>query len=559
MLGTAQNPSGYDGQMSVIPLGRAGLFTDAAQVDIPTSGLIRANNATYYNQILQKDYGSRIWNDSACPAAIVRAIEMYPDSQSHNQRLFALCANGQIYKFSNHYTQTQVTAQSAAPTSLITSGYNSMVVGGNELLNNPKKLFTFNGYNPPQVISGYTTTRYNISLPAADWTGTAQPFGGVIHRGALWAWGNTNNPSSIYASNVTNHEDFSTVGSAFVYNVYPGEYDGIVAACVFRGRLYVCKYPLGVYYLVDSDSNPANWYFTKQSDDFGACSPQSMCVANNDLLVANNYGSITSMLAALVFGDTIASDLFNTQNCFRYSQQEVRADVVTSRNMVYYSKKRQLLTSFQSNAGNTSDRIAVIDFKNAQSTPRIAWLDKDQPNCLFMVRDAQKVPKPFYGANDGNLYEMDVADHWVGSATNTAQQTAYKFDCQTPHMDFSQDNVILGSQVKTYDFVEVEYEPTGGYNCSMDVLIDGRFQGTYTIDLSAQATKSNLGQMPLDTTGSLNTTVVDGLANNYRKFQIYGDGRTISLRFYNSGLGQDVRLVRARVYYRLSGQQQTVG
>lgn len=550
MIQAPPNPSGYQGQISIIPLGKSGLFTDAAQSDIPVSGLIRANNVTYYNQVLQKEYGSRIWNSTPCPAGVVRAQEMYPDSQSQNQRLYALCKNGQIYKFPNYFTQTLVTAQTGAPVSLNINNYNAMVIGGNEVLNAAKKLFVLNGYDTPQVISGDTTVRYNMSLPAFDWTGTNQPFGGVIHRGSLFAWGNRNNPHAVYQSNVLDHEDFQTTNAVNNYNVYPGEYDGIVCGCVFRGRLYVLKYPLGLYYLVDTDSNFQNWYFTKQSDDFGACSPQSASVVLNDLFVANNYGSFTSLLAALVFGDTVASDIFHTQGAFRFAEDEVRPDVVNIRSMVYYSKKKMVLCTFQSNVGMEPDRIAVIDFKNPQNTPKISWTNKDQANCLFLVRNNLKIPKPFYGSNDGNLYEMDVQDIWVGSETDTTNQSAYLFDAQTPHIDFSQENLFLGSQVKTYDFLEVQYEPTGDWNCNIDIFIDGRAQGTYLLNLSA---RSNLSEMPLD------SSVVDGQAGFYRRFPIYGEGRCISLRFYNNGLGESVRLVRALIYYRISGQQQMVG
>jgi len=550
MISGNPNIAGYNGLIATINIGQSGLFTDAAQSNIPATALIRANNVTYYNQILEKDYGSRIWNSIPCPAPIVRAQEMYPDSQSQNQRLFALCSNGQIFKFPNYFTQTPITPDVGAPTALNTNNYNAMVVGGNELVNNPKKLFVFDGYDIPQVISGDTALRHNISMPAADWTGTSQPFGGVIHKGAMYAWGNTGNPHAVYASSVTNHEDFQTIGAAFSYNIYPGEYDGIVCGCVFRGRLYVFKYPLGLYYLVDTDSNRANWFFTKHSDDFGACSPQSATVALNDLIVANNYGSFTSLLAALVFGDTIASDIFHTQGCFRFSESEVRPDVVKIRSMVYYSKKQQILCTFQSNVGNSSDRIAVIDFKNPQKIPRIAWINKDKPNCLFLVRNAQKIPKPFYGSSDGNFYEMDVADRWVGSATDTTKQSAYLFDCQTPFMNFSNIDASQASQEKEYEFIEIEYEPTGDWDVSMDVFIDQRFQKTYTFNLSA---RSSLNEMPL------NASRIDGLGGFYRRQRIYGKGRTISLRFYNGGLGQDVRLVRAYIYYRLAAQSQTVG
>lgn len=547
MIPAPPNLTGYIGNPMAIALGKTGLYTDAAQSEIPMSGLIRANNVTYYNQVLQKDYGSRIWNTTPCPAGVVRALEMYPDTQSQNQRVYAFCKDGQVYKFPNYFTQVAITPVSGAPASLDHHNYTAMVVGGNELTNQPKKLFIWNGYDSPQIITGDGITRANISKPAADWTGTAQPFGAVIHRAQMWAWGNSNNPHQIYSSSATNHEDFQTNSAAFTYSVYPGEFDGIVACTVFRGRLYLLKYPLGVYYLVDTDADPGNWYFTKQSDDFGACSPQSTGVALNDLMVANNYGSLTSMLAALVFGDVLASDIFHKQACYRFANNEVRADIVSSRSMIYYSQKQRLMVSFQSNVGSSPDRIASIDFKNPDGVPKISWSDKDQANCLFMVRDNFKIPRPFYGSNDGNLYQMDIEDRWVGSETDTTNQKAYLFDAQTPHMDMSQGNPVLGAQVKSFDFLEIEYEPTGNWNCNVDVFIDGRFQKTYLVDLSA---RSNLSEMPL------NSSVVDGLAGFYRRFKIHGQGRTISLRFYNDGLGEDVRLVRAIVYFQVTGQQQ---
>lgn len=550
MIAGAPNLSGYIGYIQTIQLGRSGLFTDAAQSDIPTTSLIRANNVTYYNQVVQKCFGSRIWNSAPCPASVVRAIEMYPDSSSQLQRIFALCADGQIYKFPNYFTQTPITAGTGSPVALNTNNYNYMVVGGNELTNNPKKLFILDGVDSPQVITADTTVRNNIALPAFDWTGTGQPFGGVMHRGAFYAWGNNNNPHAIYSSSVTNHEDFQTVGAAFNYTVYPGEYDGIVCGCVFRGRLYVFKYPLGVYYLVDTDPDRANWYFTKQSDDFGACSPQSAAVVLNDLFIANNYGSFTSLLAALVFGDTIASDIFHTQGCFRFAENEVRPDVVKIRSMIYYSKKQQVICNFQSNLGNKPDRIVTIDYKNPQKIPNISWFNKDQANCLFLVRDNLKIPRPFYGSSDGNLYQMDVSDRWVGSETDTTNQKAYEFDIQTPYMNLSQLDGSLSSQVKDFEFLEIEYEPTGNWNCTVEVYIDQRFQGKYLFDLSG---RSDLSEMPL------NSSAVDGLGGFYTRFPIYGQGRTISLRFQNNGLGQDVRLVRAHIYFRISGQQQTVG
>lgn len=204
--------------------------------------------------------------------------------------------------------------------------------------------------------------------------------------------------------------------------------------------------------------------------------------------------------------------------------------------------------SYQSHVSDYYDRIAKIDYRNQSSPPKATFITKDQPNCLFNVRDQFKVPKPFYGANDGNIYEMDRNVFWVGNDTD--DRRGYAFDAQTPHMDFSMGESTLGDQVKLFDFLVIEYEATGDWNVNVEVYIDSRHAGTYLCNLSS---RSDLDEFPLG------VTVVDGLSPFYRMFPIYGEGKCISLRFYNSEAGQDVRLVKARIYYRLSGQQASVG
>lgn len=549
----------YAGTTFVIPFGQAGLVTDGAQSNIPSNALIRANNVTFYDSVIQKDYGSRIWNSTPLPDSVVRGFEMFVDSGSQQQRVFALCADGQIYKLNNYFTQTKVTPSSISdPASLNTDGYNCMVAGGNEVPGNPKKLFIFDGHNTPQVVTADGVTRRNMTKPAADWTGTNQPIAGMVYRGRMLAWGCPNNPHFLYMSNVSDHEDFTTSLAINIFNVYPGEGDLIVCAQAFRGTLFLFKYPIGLYYLVDMDPSAANWYIAKHSDDFGACSPQSCAITNDNMIVANNYGSLTSMTAALVYGDLLNKDVFYQLYNYRFAQQEVRPDIIKSRSLIYYAAKRQLMSSFQSNIGNKPDRISVLDFRDQSTSPKSSWTNKDQPNCLFTIRDNTKVARPFYGASDGNIYQMDSEDRWVGSASDTTKQSAYLFEAQTPHMDFGQGNIYspgtgnatLAAMNKLYDFLEIEYEPTGDWDVQIDVFVDGRLIGTYSCNLSARST---LGEMPL------NASPIDGRAGFFRRFPLNGTGRVISLRFYNNGLGQNVRLARAIFYYRLSENQQLVG
>lgn len=536
----------YDGQIAVIPLGSSGLYSDAPQSNIPPTNLIRADNVTYYNSVLQKDFGSRQWNVSALPAGIVRFAEMFPDSQGQNQRIFTLLQDGTIYRLLNNFTQQLVTAVSPAPTTLNPNNYTCMVVGGNEQANRPKKLFTFTGYDPVQVVSGENTTRTNIASPPVDWSGTNQPFAGLFHRGRLFAWGCQNDPHRVYVSLATNHEDFTTQPLSF--SVYPGESDGIVGGAVFRGRLYMAKYPLGCYFLNDTDTTSANWYFSKFSDDFGGVSPQGFAISGDDLIIANNYGSLTSMAAAFKFGDIDSADVFHTLGVRRFFEGEIRPDAIYKRDMMFYGFRRQYFVSYQSFMNPYPDRIMGMDVRDQRSAAKIALSTKDQPNCLGLIRDMVRVPRPFYGASDGFLYQMDVKDRWVGPSTGS-ERVAYEMNAQTPHMDFSQGNALMGSQVKQFDFIQVEYEPTGDWDVDIDVFIDSRFQGTYKLNLSGF---SDLDEMPM------NVAVVDGLVGFSNRIPIYGEGQRISLRFRNAVLGQDVRLVKAFIYYKMSGEQEQV-
>ncbi len=563
--------SDYEGQIGVVPLGVGGLFTDAAQCNIPATSLIQASNLTFYNGVLEKDFGSRLWNeDAAAGLSILRIQEFFPFPQT--QRVFAIlryepgvevltnfsvnwfsrgvtAGKGPLIKYDNNFTLTEVVSSDGGPEFLTSAGYTCMLRCGNEVTNRPRLLFVMNGHDPVQVVTADQNTRSTISDPPADWSGSNQPFAGILHRNRVFAWGAKNNPHQVYASSATNHQDFTT--SSLQFSVYPGEGEYIVGGCVFRGRMFVAKYPLGVYYLVDDDADEANWYFAKFCDDFGGVSPQGWTVANDDVVLANSFGSLTSLAAAFKFGDFTTADIFHQMGVRRYTADQVRPDVVLYRDLIFYPYKRQYFAAYQSFMNPYPDRIFCMDIRN-QESPKISFSDKDQPNCLALIRDNLQIQRPFYGSRNGGIYQMDQQDRWVGPSTGdsglTTNQAGYLMDAQTPHMDFSQGETLLGSQVKLFDFIQLVYEPTGNWNVDILVYIDSRLMGTYTVNLSG---RSNLDQFPLT------NSVVDGEVGFSDRIPIYGEGKCISLRFQQGGVGQNARLVKAYIYYRLSGQQQT--
>lgn len=531
----------YEGQIAAISLGKAGLWTDSPQTNIPAGFLTLANNLQFSDDKLEKEAGSRRWNSTAFSAGVKIFSDFWINSTT--QRVISLLKDGTLIKMPNYYTQIPITPTGSAPAILSALNNVSMVRGGNEVAGNNRKLFIYNGFDPVQVISGDGVTRTNIAAPASDWTGTNQPFGAVIHRNSVFAFGNSNDAHRVYKSAATNHEDFTTTPVS--YSVYPGESEKLICLYVFRTRLYAFKYPRGVYQLDDSDSNPANWFFTKLTDDIGGASPQSATTVLDDMILANNYGSLTSLKAALTFGDVYSADIFHQNRVYNFAENEIRQDVFNDRFALFYPSKKTLFVSFQSSSNFKNDRICRLDFKGyPQQQPKISWTTKDQPNCLGLIKDNLLVERPFYGADDGYLYQMDIADRWVGDTADN--QAAYTAEAYLPAMDFSEGNALIAQQNKLFDFLEVEFEACGDWDLLSDVYIDGKFHRTLRFNMS--------GRSDLDSF-NLNLDPIDGAVPFSIRLPLNGMGRRISLRLYNEEAGQNIKLTTLRIYYRLSGQQ----
>ncbi|MCK5344178.1 MAG: hypothetical protein KAR20_12280, partial [Candidatus Heimdallarchaeota archaeon] len=262
----------YEGNVATIPLGAGGLHTDDPHTVIPVTKLVRAVNISLLYGKIEKDFGSRKWNNTALPDKVRHITDWWPDSVT--QRFIAVCDDGKIYKFRHSHYYSEITPDTTAPGVLNTKGFITSTVCGAESTGNDKKIFVFTGNNPIQVISADESERSDISKPAADWEGYNQPFKGIIHRGYLFAFGNENAKYRVYRSASTDHEDFTT--TPWSDNVFPGEGDRLVDAAIFKGKLLLFKAPVGVYILNDSDSSAANWFFEKFNESVAASSPFSV-------------------------------------------------------------------------------------------------------------------------------------------------------------------------------------------------------------------------------------------------------------------------------------------
>jgi hypothetical protein len=406
------------------------------------------------------------------------------------------------------------------------------VTGGRESATKNRKLFCFTGSNPVQVIDGDSGVRRNISKPDGDWSGTNQPTFGVMFRGRLFALGNIGNPHVVYVSRATDHEDFST-SDVTPKSVFPGESERLITAWVYKGRFFVGKYPQGIYYLVDSDSNANNWYFTKLGTNFGVASPNSAVEVLDDMLIANVTGSITSSNAAFQLGDIKSADLLNILRSERYMRENTNQDSFRDRWGIYYEDKKQVYFTYRSPTGTTNDRLLVIDM--SKQKPYVSWSFKDQPNCLALLKDLYGVYRPAYGANDGYVYLMDSADRVVGVSTG------YKAVAQTPYTD-------LGSTIeKSFDFLELTFEPTGKWNVEAKVFIDGKY---------SQTVNFNVYYGDLLDRFILDKSKLAARVPRSVRVPISGKGRSISVELSNSSAFQNFRIQSLTVYFRGASQAQ---
>lgn len=527
----------YSGASVTIPCGMGGLITDEAQNKIPVTNIIEAKNISFVNGVIEKQPGSKKWNPSfPLPAGVVSAIDWWPTD--YQQRLIALCSNGRVYKQNNGYSAAvEVTAQTGSPTTLVPDAQAHILVAGQELPTRDKKIIIFSGNDSPQVIVGDGLTRRNITKPAVEWTGTNHPTFGIVHRGRVFVMGQRSQGSLCYASKRDDHEAFTNEPSdtdlAYSFNVFPGEGERLIGGYVYKGRLFVAKYPKGVYYLVDQDSDPDNWYFAKLNENFGIASAHSMIEAKDDVLMASSSGSINVASAAFQLGDIKASDLLSNLRNERYMRENTNQGSYPYRWSVYHEDTKIAYFTYRSPTGVQNDRMLVIDLSH--EAPKVMWSTKDQANCLFLQKDIYGVRRPVYGANDGHIYRMEQPDRDVGGST------AYEAKFQTPHMNLGDPSE------KLFEFLELEFEPSGNWNVTAKIIIDGVPTETITFPVYYGAV---LDRFILD------KDRLEGRVPRSIRKPIHGKGRNISIEISNSGLRENFSISAMTVYYRKAGQAQ---
>jgi hypothetical protein len=418
-----------------------------------------------------------------------------------------------------------------------------MVTGGNEVPNNARRLFIYsNGTSQLAMITGDSTAVTGITRPAADWTSTYPTFG-LIFQGRHFAI----LQHTLYISKLSDHTDFTTTATdgtgAATFPIFPGEGDGIIGATVFKGALLIFKKPYGMYLFQWNGSDLAtagNVSVSKVSDNFALASPHAVMQVLNDLIGGSSTGSLFSQNATNAFGALEAGDVLTRAQVRNYFRQNFDYSGWPKQGSAYYAEK--FLGMFTGSTDQAAGNNRILMYDAAATNPRISVETKDNPNCLWLRKDSNTVPRPFYGATDGYVYQMDQSGWSVNG-------TAYTGEFQTPYIDFSFLDPKFADKVKLFDFLSVTYQPVGTWPFYVDVYVDGKFIQTVTFNM--QQTAAVLGSFILD----VSTLGAPTTALELRQPLKSCAGKSISFRIYNSNLNQSFTVERLTISFRESGEQ----
>jgi hypothetical protein len=389
---------------------------------------------------------------------------------------------------------------------------------------------------PTLTATGSTTLSFNIPSNWAVGDGTEG--GGNNAYYAIRVLATTAPTTAVQITSLTPAN--TTYDSAPpTFPVFPGEGEGIISAAVYRGLLFLFKEPYGVYVIDGRDPSSSNWTIQRYTDSFGVASPHSVIQVLGDLLAANSIGSITSLQASDAFGDFEAGDVLANAKVEEYVRDQLNFAGLPYSQSVYYPEKKLAMFTGQSTSTLVRDRILVIDVARQNSRPY--FITKDSPNCLALRKDSQGISRPMYGTQDGFVYLMD-------QQTYSIQGAPYLGEFQTAYTDFSQVDSGLAGKNKIFDFIEVNYLPTGNNDFFCEVYVDGDLRQTLSF---SQYLGVGLDEFILDE----DSLAADPNSSRNRKPLRSCTGNTISFRFYNNNLNESFRVERIIIGFRLSAEQ----
>ncbi len=448
-----------------IPLGEFGLMGTKNLATIPPTALIQARSIALDQGTVRRAGGSALY--TATPITGAPKIRGLHDhfADATTQRLLAFTNAGKLLK-----DDGTGTFGTTLKTGLNVDGLPVFAEGGAETLAANRKTFLTTGFDVVQVLAADGATTANLTTPPADWSGANQPRFLIPHNGRMWG----GLLHRIYASLATNHEDFTGAGVVQL-PIYPGVGSYLQGGISFNNRLWLWKYPKGLFWLDDSDVSSANWRIYQLSLAHSLAGPNAMDVADNDVCFMDANLHIHLLSGVQEFGDVKASDLTAANDMGPWVRENLAVNKDAAEHVWgrYYADKKEMWFACR-RLGSTVNNINVIVDFNRPGRPRIRFEDKDECEALCMRRDAAGIPRPVVGDSTGTVWLLDRAGIDKAGA-------GYTSEWQTPHDDLGWFDPRLKSVRKNWKWVEAITQPTGEFLLYLDVWQEGDLKQSLTM------------------------------------------------------------------------------
>jgi len=426
--------------------------------------------------------------------------------------------------------------------------HSRFILGAKETSGLDRKWFFVNGVDPPKAgKNGSTAVAASIAKPAFDW-GTVvpswppdpgkMPINGIVHptgnSDRLVLFGNLNDGHRLYFSNADDHEDFQTANLAFQMRIASHIGERLYGAAEYQGVLFLWKYPVGIFYLDDTPTDPLSWSYRVKSDGLGcAPSPYAVLSINDDVLFMGPDGHIHRLSAVDSLGGVLSSDLTRALGLHVWTQQNINTRGLDSLTSVWnpYNKTAYFGCRSLHNAVGDNDLLLKLDFGlvDRGGSVRFSYSTAWAPNSLCLKRrDIVGTPALMIG-EASTCYFVDPTQFGfrttTGVGTDNIVTVGFSSRMRTPALDFDEASPAHRWTRKSFLALELVFAELLSQPVSVAIEIDGQDRGSIT----------------LAPTGS----------RRVQQVLKVGDGYEIAIDVQTDGaVAEDLALLGAIVWYR---------
>ena len=468
-------------------------------IRVQAEDLIAMESLTFEHDTYQKDGGATKYNTTAITGApsVVMLKEFVADDGT--KELVAATSDGKII------TVDADGIAKTLKTGLTTTGRKPFVAaeGADGGL---KGLYIVNGLDPMQVYTGGVATA-DVSDPASEWGAGYPPSWCFQHDGRMWA---DIAAHRIISSALDDMEDYATPDTFLTFNVYPGEGERIVGGVSWRGRAFFFKYPRGIYYLDDADSDTANWKMRRLSRYVGAGGQNSIVEALNDVFFLSPDGYIQALSAVEEFGDAqSAAILPNAMGTF--IRENINFAKLEHAQVVFYATKRKVMWGVTARESETVNNMIVGLDMHTEGGAQGYNSRRDEAEALGTIRDdtTQQV-QVLAGDSEGFVWQLD-------QAVRSKDGQAYEARFETKDIELSEQGI---NRVNLRE-LEVEFANAEQFVLDVDVHRDGQY--SESVQFTSQAGSGILGSF----TFGVDVLGTEALLNSRQR--IRGDAHRIKL------------------------------